>query len=88
MYAEIATAQIKTGNLHTAAQSIEAGSVLDASEPTLWVVRAQLQQAQGMPQLALASVNYALAIWKDADADYVLANEARALAEELQNIDR
>ncbi len=36
-----------------------------------------------MPQLALASVNYALAIWKDADEDYVMAQKARALAAEL-----
>jgi hypothetical protein len=33
----------------------------------------------------LASVNYALAIWKDADEDYVVVKKARALAIELQN---
>ena len=86
IYAELAKAQVETGNLRAADQSIEAGLRLDPSEPMLWVSKARLQQAQKMPQLALASVNYALAIWKDADEEYVLANKARTLADELQGI--
>ena len=39
-----------------------------------------------MPQLALASVNYALAIWSDADEEYIAAKRARALAAELQDM--
>jgi tetratricopeptide (TPR) repeat protein len=85
VYAEIARAQIETGNLKAAEQSIEVGTRLDPSEPMLWVARARLQQAQEMRQLALASVNYALAIWQDADEDYIFANKARLLAAELQN---
>lgn len=84
MFAELATAQIKTGNLDVAELSIEAGFHLDPSEPTLWVARARFQQAGKMHQLALASVNYALAIWKDADKNYVMAQKARTLAAELQ----
>ena len=86
IYAEIAIAQVETGDLRAADRSIETGLRLDPSEPMLWVAKARLQQAQNMPQLALASVNYALAIWKDADEDYVLAIEARTLASELQGI--
>lgn len=84
-YAEIAMAQIRTGQPDAARQSIEAGSRVDPSEPWLWVAKARLQQAQDMPQLALASLGFALAIWKDADESYVYANEARALAKELQD---
>lgn len=82
--AEIAEARIKTGDLDEAEQSITSGFLLDPSEPSLWVVQARLQQARNMPQLALASVNYALAIWSNADEAYVAAKEARSLAAELQ----
>ena len=84
LYAEIAFAQVETGDLDSAGQSIEAGFLLDPSEPLLWVAKARLQKAQNLPQLALASVNYALAIWKDADDEYVYTKKARALAAELQ----
>ena len=85
-YAEVAMAQIRTGELDAARNSIEDGSRVDPSEPWLWVAKARLQQAQDMPQLALASLGFALAIWKDADEGYTYANEARALAEELQGV--
>jgi Flp pilus assembly protein TadD/TolB-like protein len=84
VYSEIARAQIRTGKLAEARQSIEKGFQLDPAEPGLWVARALLQRAQDMPQLALASLTYALAIWKDADESYVFADEARTLAGELQ----
>jgi tetratricopeptide (TPR) repeat protein len=83
IYAEVAEAQIKIDQLAAAEQSVTAGFRLDTAEPTLWLAKARLQQSQNMPQLALASVNYALAIWQDADADYGEANEAKALAAEL-----
>ena len=85
IYAQMARAQIKSGDLDAAEKSIEAGFRLDPSEPTLWVEKGRLQQARSMPQLALASVNYALAIWKDADEDYVMLKRALALAAELQS---
>jgi len=88
LFAELSRAQILTGKLDAAARSIEAGFHLDPSEPMLWLVKAHLQQAQNMPRLALASVNYALAIWKDADENYVRAKKARALAAELQSADQ
>ena len=62
---------------------IHAAGPRDAAEPALWIGRALLQEAQGLPQMARASVNYALAIWSDADADYVHYQEAVELAERL-----
>ena len=85
IYSELAQAQIETGHLDAAEESIGAGFLLDPSEPSLWVSQAHLQKERGMPQLALASVNYALAIWSDADEAYVAAKEARDLAAELQS---
>jgi len=83
VYALMAKAQILSGDLTAADKSIAAGFRLDPSEPVLWVEKARLQQARNMSQMALASVNYALAIWKDADEAYIPAQEARALAAEL-----
>ena len=83
-YSRVADAQILVGDLDAAEQAIEAGSRIDPSEPSLWVSRARLQHARNMPQLALASVNYALAIWKDADETYVMAERAHVLARQLQ----
>jgi len=83
-YAEVAMARIRTNQLDAARQAIEAGSQVDPSEPLLWVAKARLQQAQEMPQLALASLGFALAIWKDADETYTYVTDALALAEELQ----
>jgi tetratricopeptide (TPR) repeat protein len=85
IYAQLARAQISSANLDAAEKSIEAGFRLDPSEPMLWVEKGRLQQSQNMPQLALASVNYALAIWEDADEDYVMLKRAQALAAELQS---
>jgi tetratricopeptide (TPR) repeat protein len=85
VYAELAKAQIETGKLDAANRSIETGFGLDRSEPALWVAKGRLQRAQEMPELALASVNYALALWNEADREYVSANEARILARELQD---
>jgi tetratricopeptide (TPR) repeat protein len=86
VYSNVADAHISVGDLVAAELAIEAGSRIDPSEPNLWVSRARLQHARDMPQLALASVSYALAIWKDADDDFVMAKKARLLAAELQGI--
>jgi Tfp pilus assembly protein PilF len=85
IYAQMARAQTRMGDLAAAERSIETGFRLDPSEPMLWVEKARLQQARDMPQMALASVNYALAIWKDADEDYVMLKRALGLAAELQS---
>lgn len=85
IYAQMARDQTLLGDLTKAEKSIEAGFRLDPSGPMLWVEKARLQQARNMPQMALASVNYALAIWKDADEDYVMRKRAQALVVELQS---
>jgi tetratricopeptide (TPR) repeat protein len=84
IYADLAKAQIKSGNLDDADKSVDAGFRLDRNEPELWVAKAHLQYAQDMPRMALASVNYALAIWHDADENYRKLKEARKLALDLQ----
>jgi len=88
IYAGLAIAQVRNGQLDAAERSLAAGFRLDPSEPMLWLVKARLQKAKDMPQLALASVNYALAIWKDADDDYIMANRAKALVAELGGASR
>ena len=85
IYAQMARAQILLGDLPKAEKSIEAGFRLDPSEPMLWIEKARLQQARNMPQMALASVNYALAIWQDADEDYIMLKRAQALAAEIKS---
>jgi hypothetical protein len=79
-------AQTKTDQLDAARRSIEAGFQVDPSEPWLWVAKARLLQAQRLPQLALASLGFALAIWEDADETYTYLDEALALAKELQAV--
>ena len=85
IYAQVARGQILFGDLSNAEKSIETGFRLDPSEPLLWVEKARLQQSRNMPQMAMASVNYALAIWKDADEDYVMLKRAQALVAEIQS---
>jgi hypothetical protein len=50
----------------------------------LWVSKARFQFASGQPRLAQASVNYALAIWKDADPQYYQLNVALDLEQEIR----
>jgi len=83
VYAEAATGQVGSGQLDAAEQSLMEGFRLDPSEPMLWLAKARLQQARSMPRLALASANYALAIWQDADVDYIFYQKALALVEEI-----
>ena len=83
IYAKLAEFQILAGELQDAQQSVEAGFRLDPSLPHLWAAKARLQSAGGSTQLALASVNYALAIWQGADPEYDELVDAKALAEEL-----
>lgn len=84
MDAEIARSRVASGELDAAEQALNRGMRLDPSEPLLWVAKAEWQQASGLSQLALASVNYALAIWKDADDEYREFARAKALAARLQ----
>lgn len=81
--AELAHSLVLAGDLDGAEKALTEGFRLDPSEPLLWVNKARFQFASGLPRLALASVNYALAIWKDADPDYRELIEARRLEQEI-----
>jgi tetratricopeptide (TPR) repeat protein len=82
--AELADSLVLGGDLDQAEKALAEGFRLDPSEPLLWVNKARFQFASGLPQLAQASVNYALAIWKDADPEYRELNEARSLEQEIR----
>jgi len=81
--AELASLQVMAGDAAGARATLERGFRLDPSHPGLWLARARLQYATGTAQLALASVNYALAIWAGADPEYDEYRNARALADEI-----
>jgi tetratricopeptide (TPR) repeat protein len=82
--AELAHSLVLGGNLDEAEKALAEGFRLDPSEPLLWLNKARFQLATGLPQLAQASVSYALAIWKDADPDYRAFNEALSLEQEIK----
>ena len=72
--------------LDLAQEVLDAASRRDSSEPSLWFARSLLQQARGNTQMALASVNYALAIWSEADPEFVDYQAAVALRDDLMAI--
>jgi tetratricopeptide (TPR) repeat protein len=83
LYAFMARAMIHAGEPEQAEATLENGFALDPANPQLWLARARYQQATGATVLARASVNYALAVWKDADPDYRYYVQATELAAEL-----
>ena len=84
LYAELAKSLVWSGALDAADEVLDKGFRLDPSEPMLWVSKAHFQFASGLEQLAQASVNYALAIWKDADPEYTEYIDAKELQAEIQ----
>ena len=82
--AELAHSLVLGGNFDEAEKALAEGFRLDPSEPLLWLNKARFQFATGLPQLAQASVSYALAIWKDADPDYRAFKEALSLEQEIK----
>jgi tetratricopeptide (TPR) repeat protein len=82
--AELAHSLILGGELDQAEKALDEGFRLDPSHPMLWLNKARLQFASDLPQLALASVNYALAIWKDADPDYRDLRTVQGLEQEIK----
>jgi len=84
LYGLTARSQVFAGNLDAAAKTLDRAFKLDAAEPGLWLAKARLQFVSGMNTLALASVNYALAIWSQADEEYRYYRDARVLAAEIQ----
>jgi len=74
---------VKAGELDVAQSVLDYAFKRDGAEPGLWMARALLQDANGSPHMALASINYALAIWSDADPEFVDYQEALVLREQL-----
>ena len=84
IYGACAQAHVKAGELELAQSVLDYAFKRDGAEPTLWVARAMLQEAKGTPHMALASINYALAIWAEADPEYVWYREALELQQQLK----
>jgi len=84
IYAACASAHVKAGELDLAQSVLDYAFKRDSAEPGLWVARAMLQEATGAPHMAVASVDYALAIWTDADEDYVDYQDALELKQRLE----
>ncbi len=81
---QVARALTLAGDYAGAQAALDEGFRLDEAEPLLWVERARQQLKSGRPELADASIKYALAIWKDADEDYQKLVDARSLAEDIR----
>jgi tetratricopeptide (TPR) repeat protein len=79
-----ARAHVRAGELDIAQGVIDQAFKRDGAEPGLWLARAMLQEANGAKHMALASVNYALAIWSEADPDYIHMREALDLQQRLE----
>jgi tetratricopeptide (TPR) repeat protein len=84
LYGACAQMHVRAGELDLAQDVLDQAFRRDTAEPSLWMARAMLEDANGSAHLALASVNYALAIWADADAEYLQYQEALALREHLR----
>lgn len=82
-YAELADAQIDAQMLEEATFAVKEGMRLDPNHPQVWYQQARLQEAKGQKNLAVASLQYALAIWADADPEYSAAQEAREMLSTL-----
>jgi hypothetical protein len=83
IYAELSHAQVMSEDMQGADVSLTRGFRLDPSEPMLWMAKAKRQNASGSTQLAMASVNYALAIWESSDSGFVGLEKARELVAEI-----
>ncbi|NNJ64745.1 MAG: hypothetical protein HKP16_04210, partial [Xanthomonadales bacterium] len=88
LYGLCAQMHVQAGEREVAQSVLEYAFERDTAEPLLWVAQAMLQEMNGSPHMALASINYALAIWAQADPDYVEYQEALALRDRLaENLD-
>jgi tetratricopeptide (TPR) repeat protein len=83
IYGACADMYVRSGDLKKAQVFLDQAFAHDPSEPSLWVARARLQKERGMEEMASASINYALAIWKEADPEYRHYREALEFRDSL-----
>jgi tetratricopeptide (TPR) repeat protein len=83
LYAMCAQMHVKAGDLDLAQAALDRAFRADEAEPQLWVARAMLQHARGNRPMANASIQYALAIWSDADPEYAEYRDSLELARML-----
>jgi len=86
-FGNAAECMILAGDLDAAVVALEHGFQMDDASGKLWTERARLQWIQDQPALAKASLSYALAIWSQADPDYVNYKDALRLAEEMHAVE-
>lgn len=79
-----ARALIETGRLADAEQTLDLAVKLDPSDAELRIERARLRIAQNQEADARAELERAMAIWRDADPDYVRLIEAQVLLDSLE----
>lgn len=83
LYSGLARVEILSGDMDGAQAALESGFQMDSARAELWAERARLQWQQQQPELARASMNYALAIWNKADPEYYAYGKALMLAAEM-----
>lgn len=83
MYGQLASYRVRSGDPVAARAPLDEGFKRDGAHPVLWLARAEHQFATGEVDLARASIDYTLALWRDADPDYVAFTQAQALAERI-----
>ncbi len=87
LYSSVARNLTLSGDLDGALMALQRGFELDNARGELWTERARLQWQQQQTALAKASMNYALAIWEQADNEYHAYAKALELAAEMGVVD-
>lgn len=85
IYAASARSYTLNGDFVKAHERLDQGFKLMQADPWLWTERARLQKEQDETELASASIQYALAIWKNADESFFDYADARQLAVEINS---
>ena len=80
LHGQLAADQVLSGDLSGAQKSLETGFQMEPSNPYLWMARSRLQLAQGQFDLARASIDYTLALWREADPEFFYLKHARDIA--------
>ena len=85
LYAASAKSHTLNKDFANAQERLDEGFKLVQADPWLWTERARLQKEQGEHEFASASIQYALAIWKNADESFFDYADARQIAVDLES---